>query len=505
MFRDKVIICLLLLQLGLSAVRFIRYPYFYDDEAAQALCAELKPLPLIHDQHPMFNQHFYQIWIKIFGISDVSFRIPTFILMFLSFLLFVKILKLLIEDKISRYMCLFAYSIHPLLILWLGSARYYAFILLFFLLIILLFLKLQKSNSIYIYLFLGLSLILGLMMSFIFINVWLFYFILIYLFLTERKKRIGALLTFFISFVICYELIRPIVTSPLESMRIDPDAVQKISIFKILGYGYFVTLFGETIFPWRYAIVIPIAVCVSIPVFYLLFKRLMKPKEQSAKFIIAMLIFTFALLITTASYQYGKPSGKYAILTIATSLITFTMLSWQSKKLRNIIFALLAISFSISNYNLLAGRDFHKLGAVYDWGSLFSELKSQNLSEQDLIIHTSITTVEFYGKKMFPSKLYAINNDFYTPYKRNKSATIQSLSDKFSELKRIFIIELLTSPIYSYMGDAPSEIKEALQQRGFRQTKVTELFEDPDYQERSQFLNQPMNRNRLVITILEKS
>lgn len=123
------------------------------DEATSALRAtgpisEIFNQAMIYDEHSVLYYVLLNFWVKIFGPSEFSLRLPSVIFSVISIFMMYKVTKLLFDNKVALISALIT-SLSIFQIQYSQEARAYSLLVLFTLLSIYFFLRLEKETKVW--------------------------------------------------------------------------------------------------------------------------------------------------------------------------------------------------------------------------------------------------------------------------------------------------------------------------------------------------------------------
>ena len=444
--------------------------YFFDDEFfTLSICNEKWPNFLAalkaSDVHPPLSYLLFKIWFIIFGQNIYASQALSLIFMAIGLSVYLTIFTKLFP-KINWLFSLVA--IHPLLILWSGSARYYPLLFLLFNLGILIFIKIfNKDYSIKtIALYISVSL-LGLYTEFMYCLGLIpqCFLILLSIFAeSDKTKRLSYLTRFSLVILIIMALYLPWL--PEIALRIVQNLQRFARPSPILNFAYIIYggFIGQSIMPYDFIVVIPAVIVFS----FLFIGGIIKMFRAQRNYFfiwfglcIGAVVLAIPIRLLTVRHFLFFPG----LLLIP---VLYFIASFPKKWLRYTFFVIVLSIYIYGDLNIALKRDIHKGGmsdpiskiirvivkkATADKGLkviLYSHVLNYPLqAEKEIsnqIIYLSASDLEVYSKLSFlfhkikPRRiLYVWNYYGAQPDFANLDNSIQRLLDesyiKVSEVK----------------------------------------------------------------------
>jgi uncharacterized membrane protein len=162
------------------------------------------------------------------------------------------------------------------------------------------------------------------------------------------------------------------------------------SIFKV-GFLYYVFTLGETIYPWRWFITLPVMIAVFL-LFLKSLNRIRSPDNDSTRFLLFILVASLLFLVVLSEIHTNFSSRTFQLPSKVMFLLPLMILlvarGWDSLKSRNWKLALGCIliagnAYSLNNY--FTGRQFLNPKYLAPWRQIQTEIE-RTAQPPDLVL-----------------------------------------------------------------------------------------------------------------------
>jgi mannosyltransferase len=404
------------------------------------------------DTAPPLHTIILHFWIKLFGYSDISVRMPSLIFGFASIIIFYYLLKLVFKDKKLIISALILFAFNPVLVWYSQEARAYAMMLFFSLTSLYLTVQIinqKKINNISL-VALSFTTLLGLYTHNLFIFVGLVNLLLIVFSrywnglkkFKLNKEIIKILLAYFIAgifylpwFIITLEQLKTVNAQGFW-LHFDPilDPVATV--------GQFFTAENRPDFNNIQFSLVMTPIWIIGGGAFLFSLHLFETKALSKNLkIIFTWFFTSSFLIWLYSFKTSFFYIRYLIFLVPPVLILATNTLGTIRQRSKYIFIILLLILSINSFVLTFKQNQNLKDSKADTVSLVKDIQYK---QNDLILHThAYTHHAFNVYSKLPNQIY--NPDNNLPYYEGLSVIKEQDYYKQKEIigyKRVWVIYL---------------------------------------------------------------